>query len=119
MKIKVGGLDLFEAGTIVSFDYQTVEFVLDERASFFVRFVFKTDNESLGDKTVVDKVGENGLEFTFINYNSPFVMGNPKPLKVGRFKRRALYLNYSITSTGKTGKTINYSWYLGEEVKNG
>ena len=118
MKIKAGNYDVFESGTVIGFDDTPIEFQLAPNMT--IRFIFNSDESSKENIVKLDII-EGVMNITFINFNSSIGAGNVKPLPIGQINKRQLFLNYRIYSLAdkKVGKSVHYTWYLGEEVQNG
>ena len=119
MKIKVGEFDLLDSGTVIGNENEPVDFFLTEATDFVARFRFINISEQEKPTVKAEKFGKIGVQLTFTNYNSSLGTGNTKPIRLGQFKNRDLYINYRIYSFAMGGKLIHYTWLLGKEVKNG
>ena len=119
MKIKVGNFDILSSGTVIGNEDEPVDFFLNEASGFIARFRFINNLEQDKASIFAEKFGKIGFQITFTNYNSSLGTGNTKPIKIGHFTNRELYINYRIYSFAKGGKLVHYTWLLGKEVKNG
>jgi len=119
MKIKVGNYDVLNSGTIVSIENEPIDFSIAEDIGFTIRIIFKTNTEEKEPIIKAEKFDKVGAELTFWNFNNSIGIGNVTPLNIGSLNSRELLLNYRVYSLNKGGKTLHYTWLLGEEVKNG
>jgi hypothetical protein len=119
MKITSGNYEVFDTGTVISFEQEPVTFHL--AADLQIRLAFRDDLEKKDDHRLeFNPISNNELEIILINFNNSLGTGNTVPLQVGTLNNKKLYLNFRVhTLNVKTNKTIHYCWYLGEEVQNG
>jgi len=119
MKITSGNYEVFDSGTVISFEQEPVTFHLAEDLK--IRILFRDDEEKKNENRLeFNPVNDKELEIILINFNSSLGTGNTVPLQVGTLNNRNLYLNFRVyTLNVKTNKTIHFCWYLGEEVTNG
>lgn len=115
MKIKVGEFEVFASGSIVGNNDESIDFIIDENINYMVRLTFVDDSTIQGDSAKAKKIGTNGIEITFINYNSSLGTGNIIPLKLGFVNGKELYFNYRIYSIGTAGKHLHYTWLIKKE----
>ncbi len=119
MEIKVGEYDVFKDGTIVATENQTIDFVFVEETDFIIRIVFKTNSTNNEPNIIAENLGSAGAQLNFINFNNSFGIGNTAPIIIGTLNDRELYLNYMVYALNKGGKSFQYTWLLGKEVKHG
>jgi len=119
MKIKIGEFDVLDSGTVIGNDNEPTDFIMNEAVDFVVRFVFVTDASTKEWSVKADKHGKRGVKLTFTNYNNSLGIGNILPIKIGKFTKRELFINYRIYSLTSGGKLIHYTWLLGKEVADG
>jgi hypothetical protein len=119
MKITSGNYEVFDSGTVISFEQEPVTFHL--ATDLQIRLAFRDDSEKKDEHRLeFNPISNNELEIILVNFNNSLGTGNTVPLQVGTLNNKLLYLNFRVyTLNVKTNKTIHYCWYLGEEVKNG
>jgi hypothetical protein len=118
MRITSGNYEVFDTGTVISFEQEPVTFHL--APDLLIRISFRDDSENKENRLEFNPISNNELEILLINFNNSLGTGNTAPLQVGTLNNRRLYLNFRVyTLNVKTNKTIHYAWYLGEEVQNG
>ncbi len=119
MKIKSGNYEVFDAGTVISFELEPVTFYLADDLK--IRLSFKDDiDKKEGHCMEFNPISNSELEIILINFNNSLGTGNTVPLQVGTLNNKLLYFNFRVfTLNVNTNKTIHYCWYLGEEVQNG
>ena len=84
-----------------------------------MKFVNKKYNPSKHNKFFDEADGENAIEINFINYDDPLGTWVNEPWRIGTSYNRELFLVYVIYGfAGSDLKIIQYSFYLGKEVKN-
>ena len=118
MKIKFGKYEVLDSGTIVGVKEEPLDFIIEEKTNFIVRLVFVDDKKVKDHHRKAQLFGDNGVEITFTNYNNSLGTGNAIPLEIGRLQGKRLYFNFRIQHLNSAGKTIHYSWLLGEEVES-
>lgn len=118
MRKTSGFFEIFDSGTIISFRNESIIFYLTDDLKITLSFINDPSNQSqkMNPRPINNK--EMILELT--NFNNSLGTGTTEPLKLGTLNNRVLYLNFVVYSLGiNSQKTFNYTWYLGEEVKNG
>ncbi|MGO9245331.1 MAG: DUF6864 domain-containing function [Verrucomicrobiia bacterium] len=124
MKITSGTVEVFDTGTVITYDESPLVFTLDDGAgSVAVRFVFSKDEKEKPNWTSLKVVTERELEVHLINFERGVKgVSNLNPIRVGTLKGRELLLRYNIrrpdTEMAKLF-FVSYTWYLGKEVANG
>lgn len=121
VEIKNGVLDSVANGiTLVNSSFPTtLKLKIDNE---FITLIIKFEN-SEKDKEIKKEgkvIDSTTLEILFTNYNHALGNYTKEFWQIGQMKNRYLYWGYSIHGLGDAGiKKIDYSFYLGEEVKNG
>ena len=60
------------------------------------------------------------LKLTLYNFDDRFGAGTIKPLRIGKYEGRRLYIQLRIyTLQGSPDKTLQYTLYRGEEAADG
>ena len=119
MQINVGEYEVFRDGTIVCNENETIDFIFNKEIGFIIRIAFVNDVVNKEPRIDVDKYDKQGAIFTFNNFNNGLGLGNISPITIGTLNNRYLFLNYRIYALDKGGKSLHYTWLLGEEVNNG
>lgn len=119
--ITSGNLEVLHSGSIIQIKDEPINITLTGKTETPLNFVFifkddKNDKETVTNYNLID---EFTLEITFINFNSSLGTGNTDLIDLGSIDNRKLFFNYRIYSIKNLGKTLHYSFYIGEEVKNG
>jgi hypothetical protein len=116
MKIKSGNYEVFNSGTVISFEHEPVTFNLADDLQIRLAFKDDIDNKE-GHCIEFNPISNSELEIILINFNNSLGTGNQVPLQVGTLNNKLLYLNFRVyTLNVNTNKTIHYCWYLGKEV---
>jgi len=123
VKIKNGIYDLTASGMVIlDSSVQTVITIKDEGQPFDMIIQFKNDESNPKETKRETKLipGKNAFEINFTNYNSVLGSFTKEFWFIGTSNQRKLYFTYLISSlTDSKLKRLEYSFYLGEEVKNG
>jgi hypothetical protein len=115
-KIESGPAEILDNGTVISFSGNPISISYKDLGIRIV-FEFKSDGENKG--TYVDSgVPEPGtLKLSLFNFDDRFGAGTIKPMRIGKFEGRRLYLQLRVyTLSGSPDKTLQYTIYKGEEV---
>jgi hypothetical protein len=115
-KIESGPAEIIDNGTVISFSGNPISISYKDLGIKIV-FEFKSDGENKG--AYVDSgVPEPGtLKLSLFNFDDRFGAGTIKPMRIGKFERRRLYLQLRVyTLGGSPDKTLQYTIYKGEEV---
>lgn len=121
--IKSGDLELVSGGAFLAQIDREVTISLESENEVPLNLVFRfknddSDNEKLNREAKV--VNETTLDITFINYNNILGSFNKELWEIGSLAHRKLFMAYVIYGFNDSRlKKIDYSFYLGEEVKNG
>lgn len=124
VKISFGQtIKVFETGTLVQFNHENIivelKGLLDQTKLNF-EFRFQTSNENPDPLINLENGGTNRLIFNLINFDNKINHGNMEPVKLGKLDNKELFLSFRVTSGKDTfPRTFVYTFYLGEEVKNG
>ena len=118
LKIKSSSFELLESGSFITPNNERIEFELvNDEAPLSIAFEFSEDeeNQEVRKKT---SVKNSCLTIEFINYKD--TRFTTAPWQIGKLYKRKLYILYHLEPLYKTTlRKISYSFYLGEEVKNG
>jgi hypothetical protein len=120
MKITTGEnkYEILDSGTVISFEGESLTFEL--AADLKVIMSFKQDKEINGQKMDFKEISPKELEIILINFNNSLGTANVSPLDIATIGGKKTYLNFIVHSIDNSQqKTIHYTWYLREEVKNG
>lgn len=98
MRIKVGQLDVYEAGTVLARYEETVDFYYE---NVRVSIEFRDDDETEKPNISTEFREENHLAVILKNFKSPLGHGLVDPLRIGTMGGRNLYLNFWIYTHGK------------------
>ena len=115
-KIESGPAEVIDYGTIISFAGNPINLHYKD-LNINIVFDFKTDEqnrETYVDSSVVEPAT---LKLTLYNFDDNFGAGTNKPMKIGKYEGRRLYLQLRVYALkGSPDKTLQYSVYKGEEV---
>jgi len=114
--ISSGPAEIVDNGTIISFAGNPISLHY-KNINISIVFVFKTDTNNR--ETYVDSCVDEPtvLKLTLYNFDGSFGAGTNKPMKIGKYDGRRLYLQLRIYSlAGSTDKTLQYTLYKREEV---
>ena len=115
-KISSGPAEIIDNGTVISFAGNPISLNY-HGLNISIVFDFKSDKqnrEAYVDSSVDDP---NLLRLTLCNFDGSFGAGTNKPMKIGKYDGRRLYLQLRVYSLeGSPDKTLQYTLYKGEEV---
>ena len=122
MKIKTGGMDLLESETFLAVGTGETVIAIKEGPDllrFILNFV-----EVEGEKKMAvnfEDVGNNTLKMNLTNWSNPLGITLSKPVEVGTYCKRRLFMLFNISTAGQAGhlREVTFSLYLGEEVQDG
>jgi hypothetical protein len=120
-KIESGPAEVIDSGTVISFSGNPVKLSYKD-LNLSIVFEFKTkenaENTSIdGSFTDNAETGMGVLKLTLYNFDDRFGAGTVKPLRIGQYENRKLYLQIRVyTLIDSPDKTLNYTIYKGEEV---
>jgi len=115
-KIASGPAEVLDYGTIISFAGNPISLSY-KHLNITIIFDFKPDEHNR--ETYVDSNVEepSTLKLTLYNFDGSFGAGTNKPMKIGKYEGRRLYLQIRIYPLeGSADKTLVYTLYKGEEV---
>ena len=115
-RIESGPAEILDYGSIISFAGNPLK--LDYKdLNITIIFDFKTDEQNR-DTYVDSSVTEpSTLRLALYNFDDSFGAGTNKPMKIGKYEGRRLYLQLRVYSLkGSPDKTLQYTVYKGEEV---
>ncbi|MCH3883222.1 DUF6864 domain-containing function [Tenacibaculum aquimarinum] len=120
MKIKSGIYDVLYSGTVVGIIGEPIEFQFPEHHSSLKLIINFRDDEKVKDPNMEFGFPEDKtMTITLVNAKTNLGVGNVELLHLGHLENRKLYLNYRVYSVNELSKSINYTFYLGEEVEDG
>lgn len=119
MQITTGDLTVLHSGTVRSALDKTVKFSLD---SIYIKFDFsKCTNEQADKSHISTRVSDDeaGLIIEESGYKGPFGSGWGRPVHIGIFNGKNLYLSFtsSRVSPSLNAFEISYTFYLGEDAE--
>ena len=119
MKITTKNFEVLNSGSVITYENEPITFHLAD--DLRVTFVFRDDKNNKEHRMDFNPIDNNELELILINFNNSLGTGNIKPISIGTLNNRRLFTNFRVyaLSEKNKGRTIHYTWYLGEEVKNG
>ncbi len=115
-RIESGPAEIIDYGSIISFAGNPIK--LDYKdLNISIIFDFKVDEQNR-DTYVDSIVAEPAtLKLNLYNFDDSFGAGTNKPMKIGKYEGRRLYLQLRVYSLkGSPDKTLQYTIYKGEEV---
>lgn len=116
-KIIIGELEVIDSGNVVSVDNKKVSLTLESQSPFTIemQLVFIDDEtETKFEGYEIEKVG---IGLKFINFKNTLGTGNIKPIKIGWFNGRTLFINYRVFPINNNqGGIFHYTFLLGKKV---
>jgi hypothetical protein len=120
-KIESGPAEVIDSGTVISFAGHPIKLSYRD-LNLSISFEFKTKEhpESIsidGNFNENNETGMGDLKLTLYNFDDRFGAGTIKPLRIGQYENRKLYLQIRVyTLIDSLDKTLDYTIYKGEEV---
>jgi len=115
-KIESGPAEILDYGSVISFAGNPITLHYKD-LNITIVFEFKTDEqnrETYVDSSVVEPAT---LKLSLYNFDDSLGAGTNKPMKIGKYEGRRLYLQLRVYSLkGSQDKTLQYTIYQGEEV---
>lgn len=120
MKIKSGNNEILYSGTVIAIKKENIVFEFPEMHNSY-KFIFEFVKDSnIPDSPIqFDLKDSKTLEIKLINIDKSIASGNSDILDLGSLNGKKLYLNYRILVINELSHSLSYTFYLGEEVKNG
>jgi hypothetical protein len=120
-KIESGPAEVIDTGTVISFAGNPITLSykeLDIAIVFDFQRSERTENAYVDGNFTDSSPGKPGvLKLTLYNFDDRFGAGTIKPLRIGQYEGRKLYIQLRVyTLIGSPDKTLNYTIYKGEEV---
>lgn len=115
-KIVSGPAEILDYGTIISFAGNPISLHYSE---LNINIVFDFQSNEHNPETYVESsvIEPATLKLTLYNFDDSLGAGTNKPMKIGKYEGRRLYLQLLVYSLkGSTDKTLHYTVYKGEEV---
>ena len=122
MKIQTGGMELIDSESFLAVGLgETLINIGDgaESLHFILNFV-----EVEGEKKPIfelKSIDKKTLRVTLTNWNNSLGTTLIEPAEIGTYRKRKLFILFSISKSGKLGQVreVLLSLYLGGEVKDG
>jgi hypothetical protein len=123
MEIEIGSLNVLFSGTVLAEIGKPIKIDFGDADNLKLIFNLIVDPSKGKFNSDVRLYNERTIELDLINFVLPKETtggGSMHPVKIGTFKNRALYYAFIVTSVGSGVLPLfHYTFYLGEEVKNG
>lgn len=120
LKITTGSenYEVLDTGSVITYKDEPLAFELSPDLRIVVKFI--KDSEIKEQKMDFKVISNNELELLLTNFNSSLGIGNAAPLPLAKLNNKQVYLNFMVYALNDSdNKTMHYTWYLREEVKNG
>lgn len=114
INIKVGNKIVIGTGTVLSFNDETVQFILSRTQQpilFSISFESNNTDETGWKKEVIR---DEEVKYKMFNFNSNIGLGFTNPEKIGTIEDKILYFAIIISKIN-TIRTIQYTFYLGDK----
>ena len=110
-----GATAVIDSGTVISFIGSPISLDYPDLGIKIV-FQFQTIEDNRGP-SIESSVSDGTLKLMLTNFNDRFGAGTIKPMRIGKYEGRRLYLQLRVyTLEGSPDKTLQYTLYKGEEV---
>ncbi|PWK15978.1 DUF6864 domain-containing function [Tumebacillus permanentifrigoris] len=120
IELKVGEFHVLNSGSVLVYENEPLEFVLDDGdGELKVQCVFEERDDVAQGEVLEGECENEGEEsrLIFVNFNSRLGTGSKKPVEVGVYNERKLYLKYFVAAPKSSYKVFHYTWFLGKVVK--
>ncbi|MEN9582481.1 MAG: hypothetical protein RL641_435 [Candidatus Parcubacteria bacterium] len=108
MEIKINDSEILWSGSVIVFDNNPVDLIIDVRLGFLVRFEF-IDDINTNKLSVKPEPFVDGVKFIFNNFNYCQGIGNHAPIPIGELNGKKLFLSYLIYAYKRQTKHIHYT----------
>ncbi|MFT3934176.1 MAG: hypothetical protein QM726_11210 [Chitinophagaceae bacterium] len=109
--------EIIDTGTIITFNDEPLKFELTLGVTIIIKFILNTNLSA--QKMDFNVISNTELELILTNFTSSLGTGNLSPLPLAKIDNKQVYLNFVVYALNETSnKTIHYTWYKREEVKN-
>src|SRR6478672_8408259 len=99
VELKVGNYSVLDSGSVMVYDNEPLEFCLDDGdGPLTVRCVFEEIEDVETGRLLEGESSDNESTWRFVNFNSRLGIGSRKPVEVGVYNERKLYLKYFIST---------------------
>lgn len=117
MKITTGKYEVIEAGTVITFEDNSINIELANNMTCIISF--KTEPKEKDQRLDFNSINDQTMELILVNFNDTIGAGTTAPVHLGHIGNKKLFLNFRITAMGGSkSKMFHFTWYLGEEVVN-
>lgn len=119
VELKVGEFSVLNSGSASVYENEPLEFVLDDGdGELKVKCAFEEREDEETGKVLEGESGDDGQESSliFVNFNSRLGIGSKKPVEVGVYNERKLFLKYFVAAPKTSYKVFHYTWFLGKVV---
>lgn len=108
-----GNAIILDSGSILAFSNTSdIEFAIVMDESFAFDLVLKFESDGKKQHNTKANVQNNKVEITCINYDNPLGIGTSKPIELGAFEGKKIYLNFWVFSLGNnTARKVSYTLY--------
>ncbi|MGE6376588.1 DUF6864 domain-containing function [Peribacillus muralis] len=116
--ITSGGAHVLMSGLVIQFNGQPIEMNLDlPDFPLTLELDFANQENSTAQSINAQTKGESTLSLMFYNFNNPLGSGSGKPVQLGTYQNKFIYLNFRVFSISNTSdKTLHYTIYLTKEL---
>lgn len=86
-----------------------------------IRFAFEDDPKNPTNTAIRGESSSESLRLVLVNFSNPLGTGTTEMIRIGTIaspsqKMRLLYIHFRVYSLGTGPKTLQYTFYAGEEV---
>ncbi len=116
IEVHSGNYSLVDSNSIILFDPNIpleIEEMFDDSFRVTIRFLIEKDDANPGQHISVNvKTDTNTVEYLCLNFDSPFGTGTVKPIEMGVFNEKKIYIHFWIYLLGqhdKVSRKLEYS----------
>jgi hypothetical protein len=116
MDIFSGSYKIFASGIVIQYNNEPIRFSIAPNMSLVFKFITTEDKNIRMEHTI----SNDSLIVLLYNFDNSLGTGNTIPINIGVLNNRKFYINFRVYALSelKESRTLHYTLYLGEEVKN-
>lgn len=115
--INSGDYEVLFSGTVIQYEDNSISFHFDSKTygKLSIIISFESDHTNV-PKIKADKIDNRTLLIKLVNFNNSVGTGNVEPGEIGTYGGRKLLISYRVYRLAEAGRTLHYTFYLGETV---
>ena len=121
IKIKTGEFEVLESCSFLASGPGETEIVVSRESEFIKVLLLFQRSDDPGHTIVPSIVDSTTLRLVMTNWDNVLGTGFAEPFPVGTFEGRPIYISIQVNRAAQSGEVrlVNFTAYLGDEVRNG